>query len=107
MNLNKIMEQVTKLQEDLARAQSARAEARVEGSSGGGAVKAVVSGNGELVDLVISPDVLETGDLELLQDMVVAAVRDAQSRARAEWEEQVQELTGGLSIPGLPGMLGF
>ena len=72
-----------------------------EGSSGGGAVKAVATGDGELKSLTISPDLLKDGDVEMLQDLIVTAVRDASTKAKNAAQTQMARLTSGLGLPGL------
>lgn len=108
MGLGKIMKQVAQLQEDLAAVQEELAQLRVEGSAGGGAVVATVSGTGELCDIRISPEAVDPQDLELLQDLVVAAVREAQTRATEQRQARMSELTAGLPIPPglqIPGLM--
>ena len=76
-NMQQLLKQAQKMQQDLADAQAELAEAEVEGSAGGGLVKATVSGAGELRSLVIDPKAVDPEDTETLADLVVAAVRDA------------------------------
>jgi DNA-binding YbaB/EbfC family protein len=100
-DMNKAMKQVAKLQADMARMQEELGGARVEASSGGGAVRAVANGHGELVELSIDPAAVDPADVAMLADMVMAAVNEAQRNARAMSEEKMKALTGGLKIPGL------
>ena len=74
---------------------------RIEATAGGGVVTAVASGSGELVDLKIQPEAVDPNDVEMLQDLVLAAVREALEKARKAQEERLGGLTGGLNIPGL------
>jgi len=78
-------------------------QAMVVGSSGGGAVKAVVSGLGDLLEITISPEVIRSEEAQMLQDLVVAAVRDGVEKAREIQKEKAAALTGGLQIPGMFG----
>ena len=107
-NLQQIMKQAQKMQEQLASAQEELAQAEVSGSAGGGLVTAVVSGTGELKSLSIDPKAVDPDDVETLQDLVVAAIRDA-TRQAAELAAQkmgpLSQALGGLG-GGLPG-LGF
>lgn len=103
-NMNKMMKQVQKLQAEMARAQEELAAARVQGTAGGGAVTAVANGHGELQALTISPAAVDPADLGLLQDLVVAAVNEVQRKAHALAEERMKAVTGGLPIPGIPGL---
>ena len=89
----------------LAQAQQQLADAQVEGHAGGGLVRATVTGTGEVVSLVIDPKVVDPDDVETLQDLVVAAVRDASRAAGELAQERMGPLTGGLGGGlGLPGM---
>jgi DNA-binding YbaB/EbfC family protein len=102
-----LMKQAQKLQAQMEAAQQELAETSVEGTAGGGLVKATVTGSGELLSLVIDPQAVDPDDVETLADLVVAAVRDA-NRAATELQEQklgpVAGGAGGLGggIPGLP-----
>jgi DNA-binding YbaB/EbfC family protein len=104
--LNQMMRQMQKMQEDMANAQEALANEMVEGSAGGGAVKAEVTGAGELHAVHISPDVVDPDDIEMLEDLVVAAVSDGLRKAQALQGERLGGVTGGLDLGGLGGMLG-
>jgi DNA-binding YbaB/EbfC family protein len=104
--LNQMMRQVQKMQEDMAAAQEALAAATVEGSAGGGVVKAVVSGAGELQSVSISPEVVDPDDVEMLEDLVVAAVTDGLRKAQELQASQMGSVTGGLDLGSLGGLLG-
>jgi len=92
----RMQEQIQKIQEELDRE-------RVEGSSGGGMVTALFSGMGDLLEVKIAPDVVDPNDLEMLQDLVVTAVRQGMQKAQALHAERMTEVTGGVQIPGLFG----
>jgi DNA-binding YbaB/EbfC family protein len=95
------------MQADMARAQQELEELHVEGSAGGGVVKAVVTGKLDIVSVTVDPEVVDPDDLDDLQDLVVAAVADAQTNAKAAAEEKMNRIAGGLGLPpglGLPGM---
>jgi len=98
---HQLMRQMQKFQQDLAAAQEELAQLRVEASAGGGAVKAVANGNGELLELEISPEAVDPGEVEMLRDLVLAAVREALEKARQAQEERMGDLTGGLGLPSL------
>jgi hypothetical protein len=104
--LNQMMRQVQKMQADMAAAQEALAEELVEASVGGGMVKATVSGTGELQSVSISPDVVDPDDVEMLEDLVVAAVVEATRMAQEKAAERMGGLTAGLDLGGLGGLLG-
>lgn len=97
-NLAKMAQQ---MQAGMARVDAELQELRVEGSSGGGAVKAVATGKQELESITIDPGVVDPEDVEMLQDLVLAAVREALDQAKAVAEQKVGQVTGGLRIPGL------
>jgi hypothetical protein len=95
---NNMMRQVQQMQEQMFAAQAALAEERVEGSAGGGMVKAVVSGTGDLVSVALAPEVVDPDDIEMLQDLVVAAIHDANRIAQAKQSESMGGLTGGIDL---------
>lgn len=104
--INQMMRQVQKMQADMAAAQEALASESVEASVGGGMVKAVVTGTGELQSMSISPDVVDPDDVEMLEDLVVAAVVEAMRMAQERAAERMGGLTAGLDLGGLGGLLG-
>ncbi len=103
-NMQKVLKQVQKMQEDMARVQEELSRERVEGTAGGGVVRAVASGQGELVALTIDPSVVDPQDVSILEDLVVAAAGEALRKARDLAAERMKSVTGGLQIPGLPGL---
>jgi DNA-binding YbaB/EbfC family protein len=104
--MNQMMKQVQKMQADMAAAQDALADSTVEGSAGGGMVKVTVTGTGEVQSVRISPDVVDPDDVEMLEDLVLAAVGDGLRRANELATEQMGGVTGGLDLGGLGGLLG-
>ena len=104
--MNQMMKQVQKMQADMAAAQDALAEATVEGSAGGGMVKVVVTGTGEVQSVHIAPEVVDPDDVEMLEDLVLAAVTDGLRRARDLQGESMGNVTGGLDLGSLGGLLG-
>jgi hypothetical protein len=97
-NLAKMAQQ---MQTDMARVQAELDVLTVDGSAGGGAVRATVSGKLEVLAIVIDPEVVDAADVEMLQDLVTAAINDALAGARAEGESRMAAVTGGLRLPGL------
>jgi DNA-binding YbaB/EbfC family protein len=91
------------LQADMARAQEEIAQMVLEGTAGGGAVTAVVNGKGEVVSITIDKDVVDPEDVEMLQDLITAAVNDGVHRIQEAAAARMNQVTGGLRIPGLTG----
>jgi len=96
-----IMKQAQRLKAEMDRLQAEAATKTVEGSAGGGMVTVVANGKGDLLSVKIDPEVARGEDLEMLQDLVVAAANDALRRARELLAQEVSRLTGGLNLPGL------
>jgi DNA-binding YbaB/EbfC family protein len=90
-----------RMQQEMARIQTELEATTVDGSAGGGVVTATVTGKQELVSIRIDPSAVDPADVDMLQDLVVAAVNDALRAARDLAEEKMRALTGGLRIPGL------
>ncbi len=101
-NLGGLMKQAKKLQEDLERAQAEIAALRITAAAGGGMVSATVSGKGDLIALTLEPEVVDPTDVEMLADLVVAAVQEAQRKARQTAQDKLGPLAQGLG--GFPGM---
>jgi DNA-binding YbaB/EbfC family protein len=103
-NLGNIMKQAKKLQEELAKKQAEIEEMKVEASSGGGMVTATVNGRGELLNLAIEKEVVDPDDVEMLVDLVIAAVQEAQKNAKEQAQEKLGPLTQGMNLPEMPGL---
>lgn len=101
MGMGNLARMAQQMQADMARVDQELRELHVEGSAGGGVVKAVVTGKQEIVSVTIDPGVVDPADVDMLQDLVVAAVADALTAARQTAEERLARVTGGLRIPGL------
>jgi hypothetical protein len=101
MNPKKMMKQIQKVQEDMMKMQDSLASEVVEESSGGGMVKAAVSGQMKLQSLKINPDVVDAEDIGMLEDLIVVAVNKAMEKAQELSTQRMSQLTGGLKIPGL------
>lgn len=100
-NMNKLMKQAQQMQSRLAKLQEEMGDHREEATAGGGVVKAGANGRGELVDLSISPEVASADEVEMLQDLVLAAANEALRKAREAVEEEMRKATGGLGLPGM------
>jgi DNA-binding YbaB/EbfC family protein len=97
-----LMSQVQKLQEEMAKAQEALGQEELTVSAGGGAVTIVITGHREFRSITIKPEVIDPDDVEMLQDLLLAAVNDAVEKAKALEEERMGALTGGMGLP--PGL---
>ncbi|NLB17909.1 MAG: YbaB/EbfC family nucleoid-associated protein [Syntrophomonadaceae bacterium] len=100
-NMNKMMKQAQKMQQDMARLQEELASRVVEATAGGGVVEVKVSGKQELMAIIIKPEVVDPDDIEMLQDLVLAAVNEGLKKSQEMVAEEMSKITGGLSIPGL------
>ncbi len=98
MNVNQIMKQAQQMQERL---QKQMAEMRVEASSGGGMVSVVANGNKQIQSLRIDPEVVSKDDVEMLQDLIVAAINDVQRKADEELSRSMGGMMGGMKMPGM------
>jgi DNA-binding YbaB/EbfC family protein len=101
MGMGNLQGMVQKMQQEMARVQAELEVAQVDGSAGGGVVNATVTGKGEVVSITIDPSAVDPADVEMLQDLVVAAVNDALRASRDLAEEKMAAVTGGLKIPGM------
>ncbi len=101
-NMGNLMKQAQKVQQQMMKMQEELAQREVNAQAGGGMVEATVNGRGELLRLRFEPEVVDPDDAEMLADMVVAAVGEAQRRAQDMMQEEMGKLTGGMGLP--PGM---
>ncbi len=99
--LGNIMKQAQVMQQKMARVQQELEDKQVEASAGGGMVTAVVNGKQQLLSLNIEKGVVDPEDVEMLQDLVVAAVNEAIKKSQDMMQEEMNKVTGGLNIPGL------
>ena len=96
-----MMKKLQQMQDDMARVQKECEEAQYTASSGGGAVEVTVNGSHQLVSVKIQPDVVDSEDVEMLEDLLVASVNEAMRKADETMEREKEKITGGLNIPGL------
>lgn len=101
--MGKMLKQVQKMQSQMVKLQEELNSRTVEATSGGGAVRCVVSGGRELQELVIDPSLLQEDDVEMLQDLIIAAVNEAMGAAEKMVNDEMAKLTGGMGLP--PGMI--
>jgi DNA-binding YbaB/EbfC family protein len=101
MGMANLQRMAQQMQQEMQRIEGELRDAHVDGSAGGGVVKAVVTGTQELVSVTIDPSAVDASDVDMLQDLIVAAVNDALRSSRQMAEEKMAAVTGGLKIPGL------
>ena len=101
MNIADMMKQARQVQEKMATIQEELATQRITGTAGGGMVAATVNGRGELVGLAIEKDIVNPEEVQMLQDLIVAAVNDGARKAAEQSKDEMAKLTGGLNIPGM------
>ena len=101
MDPMKMLQQVQQMQEDMAAAQAELENTTIEGTAGGGVVKATVNGQGELRAIEIDPGVVDPSDVETLEDLIVAAVSDAMRKANELKRDKLGAATGGLDLGGM------
>ncbi len=99
--LAQIMKQAQMMQQKMAKLQEEASQQTAEATAGGGAVTAMVNGKNQLLSLSIKKEAVDPEDVEMLQDLIMAAVNEALAKVHAEMAEQMGKITGGLSIPGL------
>ncbi|MCU7557884.1 YbaB/EbfC family nucleoid-associated protein [Macrococcus capreoli] len=100
-NMQQMMKQMQKMQKKMAEEQEKLKEERIEGTAGGGMVTVVVSGHKEVLDVIIKEEVVDPEDIEMLQDLVLAATNDALTKADEVTAQRLGQHTKGLNIPGM------
>ncbi len=100
-NMNQLIKQAQKMQDDMKELQDRLDVTEYQGKSGGGLVTATVTGRHDVVAIKISPEAVDPEDIEMLEDLVAAAVNDAISSARRDSEEELGKITDGMNIPGV------
>lgn len=100
-NMQKMMKQMQSMQKKMAEAQEELGEKKIEGTAGGGMVTVVVTGHKEIVEILIKPEVVDPDDIEMLQDLVLAATNDALKKADELTNQTMGQFTKGMNMPGL------
>ena len=100
-DLNALMKQVKQMQEKVLKIQEELATKTVEATVGGGMVTVVANGQGDIIEIKIEPEAVDPDDVEMLQDLILAAVNEASRKAKEMMAEEMSKVTGGMRIPGL------
>ena len=103
-NMGNLMKQAQQFQTRMAKLQEELGQKTVEASAGGGMVTVVANGQQEILSITIDPEVIDPEDVEMLQDLVLAAVNDGLTKAKDMVNEEMGKLTGGLNLPNIPGL---
>jgi hypothetical protein len=101
-----LLKNAGQIKQNMEAMQERLAAARFTGEAGAGQVRATVDGRGDLVSIKLDPALVQAGDVEIIEDLTCAAVRDAVGRSRAAAQKELQEITGGLGLPGMGDLLG-
>jgi nucleoid-associated protein EbfC len=104
VNIGQIAKMAQQMQTQMAQIQQELRETTLEATAGGGAVRVVITGSGEVRAVEIDPGAIDPGEVEMLQDLVLAAVNDAITRAKQLEQERMAGIAGGLGLPGIPGL---
>jgi DNA-binding YbaB/EbfC family protein len=105
MNMGKMMKQIQKMQADIMRVQEELKSMTVQGTAGGGVVKVTANGHQEVVSIEISPEAVDPNDVEMLQDLILAAVNEALRKAHELAASEMGKVAGSMGLPGLPSMI--
>jgi DNA-binding YbaB/EbfC family protein len=105
-NMGNLLKQAQQFQAKMARLQEELGERTVEASSGGGMVTVVANGKQEILSVKIEPEVIDQNEKEMLEDLIVAAVNDALTKAKNMVQDEMGKLTHGLNLPNIPGLFG-
>ncbi len=100
-NMNNVMRQAQKMQEQITELQNDIEQRDFTATAGGGAVEIVMSGNKTIKSLTLKPEVVDPEDIEMLQDLIISAVNEAVNNIESTTEEEMNKITGGVSLPGL------
>ena len=104
-NMGNLMKQAQQIQAKIAKLREELGDRTIEVSSGGGMVTVVVNGRQELLSIRIDPEVINSNDSEMLQDLILAAVNDGMARAKNMVTEEMRKLTGGIDLSNIPGLI--
>ncbi|MBN2033944.1 MAG: YbaB/EbfC family nucleoid-associated protein [Deltaproteobacteria bacterium] len=105
-NMGNLLKQAQQFQAKMAKLQEELGDRTVEASSGGGMITVMANGRQEILTVKIDPEVIDPNDREMLQDLIMAAVNDALTKAKTMVQEEMGKLTHGLNVPNIPGLFG-
>jgi DNA-binding YbaB/EbfC family protein len=100
-NMNNLLKQAQKMQQEMEASQKELETKVFSAAVGGGAVEAFVNGKKQIIDIKIKPEVVDPDDVEMLQDLIISACKEAFNKAESEADSQMKKLTGGMNMPGL------
>ena len=100
MKMDKILKQAQRMQAQMTLAQQELDNARITGTSGGGAVTATVNGSGDIISIKLTKDAVDVDELEMIEDLLLVAIKDAQDKAKQESEKKMNAVSGGLNALG-------
>ena len=100
-NMNQILKQAQKMQDNMQKMQQELEAKEFEVSVGGGAVTVKVNGKKEVLDVTMKPEVVDPDDIEMLQDLIMTAINEANRKAQEKHDSEINKITGGINIPGL------
>lgn len=103
-NMKDVMQQMKKVKQELEDKQAELEDMKVEATSGGGMVKVVANGREEILDIQIDPEVVDPDDVEMLEDLILAAIKEVQGKVKDLVKEEIGGLAGGLNLPDIPGL---
>ena len=103
-NINEIMKKAQKMQDQIEEKKEELAEKRVEATAGGGMVKVIADGNEKIVDIEIDKEVVDPEDVEMLEDLILAALTEVKEKVREMTKDELGGLAGGLDLPNIPGL---
>jgi DNA-binding YbaB/EbfC family protein len=103
-NMKEAMKQVKRMQDLMEKKQAELANLRIEAASGGGMVKVVANGKEEIVDIKIAKEVVNPEDISMLEDLILAAIKEAQTKSKEVAQREMQGVMGNLGLPNIPGL---
>jgi len=104
MDMGKMLKQVQKMQQDMAKAQDELADQTVEATVGGGAVQVKANGKLEILSITIKKEVVDPEDIEMMQDLILSAINEALRKAQDVSQQTMSKITGGMNLPKIPGL---